>query len=604
MPSISGRHAVEGGGRRSARILPDPDAHVRAPRPWARDARACILARRAAGPYVQPDGIPARRARNIPTMRIIVKEADVILAERSFDDEAVYIGSQPGCAVHLPSTSISPHHLLLTPGEDGGWTVESLAHDPAATVGSNTIGERRPLSDGDCIRIENYSVEVRLDDSAEARAADERLSPTDLAEIKKYPLPPGSFIKKTGDPVQLSAAHLPRVARAGLELGRCADLHQLVDVTLTHLLQGFRGRCAWVGLRREARGDLEVIGGRYASGESVGAPALAEHLRYRCIERGQSILIRRAEDAVIGSALGAPIHTSLGTLGMIYVDVRKTTRRLGTQDLDAFLVAAAQVGNQLEEILRQAVAQVSKVSSTALAVCREIQERLDPVNLSSWPGYATSAFSMAGQEVSGDVYDIFKVPGKDVGGLLLANVRAEGSVLPMFMSQVHAAFRMAMLHDDPPHVFMRALNYLIAGRTEDEYVGCFVVVLDPARGVVRHCRAGRIGAIVIDAQGNPRPFGTIAMPAAGVQKGFEYTAAEETLPPGDTLVLYTRGVTTAYNASGERFGEKRFINALCDAFGQPPAAMLSDLKADLEPFVHGGHHPDDMTVLLVRRAGE
>jgi len=94
------------------------------------------------------------------------------------------------------------------------------------------------------------------------------------------------------------------------------------------------------------------------------------------------------------------------------------------------------------------------------------------------------------------------------------------------------------------------------------------------------------------------------MPAVGVEKGFEYTSSEDVLAPGETLALYTGGVTTATNAQGERFREKRFIDALCDSFGQPALATINDLKVDITAFHEGGAHPDDMTVLLVHRSAE
>ncbi|HOW19426.1 MAG TPA: hypothetical protein PLC79_10345, partial [Phycisphaerae bacterium] len=62
--------------------------------------------------------------------------------------------------------------------------------------------------------------------------------------------------------------------------------------------------------------------------------------------------------------------------------------------------------------------------------------------------------------------------------------------------------------------------------------------------------------------------------------------------------------TTATNAQGERFREKRFIDALCDSFGQPALATINDLKVDITAFHEGGSHPDDMTVLLVHRSAE
>jgi serine phosphatase RsbU (regulator of sigma subunit) len=541
-------------------------------------------------------------------MRVVVKESinGVVVADRCFEDEAVYVGSQPGCSVHLPDLYISPHHLLLSPEEDGTWSIEPLDLQKLAKVNGQTLTVRQPVLDEQEVEVGPYVLQIYLDpDKATPAAEEDRLSPTDLAEIKKYPLPPGSLTKRTGEPVEkLLPGQISSLSRAALELGRCRELAGLIDVSLTHLLQGFRGRCAWVGLRRQATGDLEVIGGRYTSGEPCESPELARGLRYRCLERRQIVLVRRAEDAVIGSAVAAPLLTSLGVLGMIYVDARKTTKRLGTSDLNALVVLASVIGQQLETLVREQVVQDVRVNSTELSVVRTIQERLDPRNPPIWKEFQMAAYSLMGQQDSGDVYDVMKVPGKEIGGLFIANVHSQGAMLALLMAQVQSSFRVAMLHGDQPHVFLRQLNYLLYGESEARYVSCFTLMVDPAAGVIRHCRAGRIGAVVVDARGQPRPFGGIGMPAVGVEKGFEYASSEDVLAPGETLALYTGGVTTATNAAGERFREKRFIDALCDNFGQPAAATVNDLKADMTAFFEGGAHPDDMTVLLVHRMPE
>jgi serine phosphatase RsbU (regulator of sigma subunit) len=538
-------------------------------------------------------------------MRIVVKEREtgVIIVDRRFDDEAVYVGSQPGCSVCLPDLRIGAHCLLICPDEQGVWCVEPLNADVPLKIGDQDLTARRMLVEGDQIDLFEHVMTVYVLESAEDRQAEEeRLSPTDLAEIKKYPLPPGSFIKKTGDPIQLDPGQMMRISRATLEIAEARDVHQLVEVALTHLLQGFRGRCAWIGLRRQPSGDLEAVGGRYASGEACDEPSLATGLRHRCLDRTQSILVRRAEDSVIGSAVATPIMPpSGGTYGIVYVDVRKGAKRLGTADLDALQVMAAVLAHRLEALLTGLHRQQAVVSNAELAVLQRMQEQLDPQSVPTWKELQIAAFSRAGQEHSGDVYDVMRVPGKELGYLFLAHVQADGPLLPALMAQVHASFRMACVNGTLPHAFFRQLNYVLYGERETRYAGCFGMIVDPSSGQIRHCRAGRIGAIIIDDRGQPRPFGAIGMPAVGAERAFEYTISEDTLRPGETLALYTSGAVVATNAAGERFREKRLIECICDSFGQPATVMLDDLKADITAFTDGGTHLEDMTVLLVYR---
>jgi len=73
------------------------------------------------------------------------------------------------------------------------------------------------------------------------------------------------------------------------------------------------------------------------------------------------------------------------------------------------------------------------------------------------------------------------------------------------------------------------------------------------------------------------------------------------LKRGETLALFTPGVVTAHNSTGETFGEERFVNILCDGFGQLASNMLKEMLQDLRQFTEGGTQPDDITVILAHR---
>jgi serine phosphatase RsbU (regulator of sigma subunit) len=63
-------------------------------------------------------------------------------------------------------------------------------------------------------------------------------------------------------------------------------------------------------------------------------------------------------------------------------------------------------------------------------------------------------------------------------------------------------------------------------------------------------------------------------------------------------------VATATNAEGERFGEKRFIELVCDGFCQAPATTIQDISHELNNFFAEGKHPDDISIVLLQHAGK
>jgi serine phosphatase RsbU (regulator of sigma subunit) len=178
-------------------------------------------------------------------------------------------------------------------------------------------------------------------------------------------------------------------------------------------------------------------------------------------------------------------------------------------------------------------------------------------------------------------------------------VNATGALLAMSLARLHATFRVAMLHNDPPHAFSRELNWLMYDERDPSTVDSICVVIDPPSGKIRYSRAGKMGALILNARGEPRPLQDTDTPPVGQVRNYEYVPRNEQLGSGETLVLYSRGVATCSNAAGERFGERRFLELVCDAFGQPPSQTAQDLSYELSTFFADGRHPDDISIVLL-----
>lgn len=538
-------------------------------------------------------------------MRVLVKEGEAVLADLSFEDEEVYIGSEAGCGIHLPDMRVSARNALLAPTEAGDWNVEPLDHDNPVLVNNHRLTDRAPIRNGDEILLHEYLLKIYLDSDLERHVVeDTRLSPEELARIREFPLPAGSVVKRHFDPLVLTQDQLERVARIGMEISHGRDIHELVEVTLNTLLVLFDARVAWVGIRRQAHGELEVQAGRLPSGQTSGTTPIVDLLQYRCVERGQHVCIRKVRDVPeIGSAMAVPLTTPSGALGMIYVDHRIKSKRFQIPDLDLFSAIATQVATKLDALVQGRLQRNAEISATEVSVVHTIQAQLDPKHAPAFDNLHLAAYSRSGQDNPGDVYDVMKHPDTNITAFLVGHVNATGALLALSMARLHATFRVAMLHNDPPHAFARELNWLMYDESDPSTVDALCLLLDPPTGKVRYCRAGKIGALIISARGEPRALQSGESPPVGHARNFHYESRTESLGPGETLVLYTRGVASCLNAAGERFGERRFLELVCDSFGQPPAATIQDLTYELTAFFADGRHADDITIVLLRRTG-
>jgi serine phosphatase RsbU (regulator of sigma subunit) len=538
-------------------------------------------------------------------MRVLVKEGDAVLADLSFEEEEIVVGSQPGCSIHLPDARVSPRQATISPTDDHKWRIENV--DPANPIQLNSAVVTAPavLANDDEITLHDYLLKVYTDAALEQHVREDGLlGPEDLAKIKKFPLPPGAVMRRSFEPVTMVRSELDQFSSLSMEVCTARDLHELVDIALRELLRAFNARAAWIGLRRKTEGELEIQAGRLPSGQSCGINQYVQLLQYRCVDRLQHICLRKIrDDAEIGSAMGVPLPLRNGALGMIYVDRQVGAKRFQIPDLDLLSMFGAQVAARAEAIVEQRLQRNAAVSATEVSVVHSIQMLLDPRSVPNFRDLQLAAYSRSGQENPGDIYDVMKHPDTEITAFLLGHVAATGANLALSMARLHSTFRVGVLHNDPPHALARTLNWLMYNEKDPSNIHALFLVVDPPSGKLKFCRAGKIGAFVLNAQGQPRPLPGADAPPIGQVRSYEYLSHMEQLAPNETLAMYSRGVATATNATGERFGEKRFIELVCDGFCQPPANTIQDLTADLNSFFAEGKHPDDITIALLHREG-
>lgn len=539
-------------------------------------------------------------------MKITLKDSDGGISHLYFEeDQEISIGSDPGCSVHIPDLRLPDRCARLIPDGEGTWTIEGLdAHFPLH-VNRNLLTEPMAVDDGDEVLLQNYELRPYPGVMPDEPEEDEDLPtiPTeDLGRIKEFPLPRGASVRRRYDRLYIGSALLDAAARASLKVAHSRDVHEFIESALDLLLETFRARGAWVGVRRRPEGELDVVGGRLNSGESLPTNPILQMMRYRCVERMQFVHVRKVRDhQVIGTAMGAPLVLGKKVYGMIYVDRTRQAEPFLANDLDLLCLVASQIAARHEELQEQRHQREAAIWNTEISVMHEIQEMLDPKNPPSWDDYRLAAYSRSGQERPGDVYDVMKHPDLKITALLIGHVNATGAALALTMSRLQATFRVGFLHKDRMHALARTQNWLMTSEKDPSTIDAIFLMFDPATGKVEYTRCGKMGAVIVDRRGQPRGLPGDTAPPIGQTPNYEYAARVEQLNPGDTLGLYTRGVATCTNGEGKKFSELRFLETICDSFGESPSAILEDVATDLSNFFTEGKHPDDITIMLLQR---
>ncbi len=263
-----------------------------------------------------------------------------------------------------------------------------------------------------------------------------------------------------------------------------------------------------------------------------------------------------------------------------------------------------QAGIALEEArLRRASAERQRMEQE-LQVAREIQRSLLPASPPAAPGWSIEVAWQSAREVGGDFYDFIHLPENQLG-VVIADVSDKGVPAAMFMALSRSLVRASAVgQHSPAEALQRANHLLYADAQAEAFVTVFYCILDLATGRVRYasaghnppllCRGIRGGLSDLEAKGI----------ILGVLQDIQLEEKVVQLEAGDTLVLYTDGVTEAINSAEEQFGEERLGQIVCahhdDSLGQVRQALLDALQE------HGEGRPpfDDVTLVLVRRISD
>ncbi len=202
--------------------------------------------------------------------------------------------------------------------------------------------------------------------------------------------------------------------------------------------------------------------------------------------------------------------------------------------------------------------------------------------------------------VGGDLYDHFIRDEKLF--FCIGDVSGKGIPAALVMAVMHTLFRSISAHESNPARIMQALNETACQRNEQNmFVTMFIGVLDLPTGRLRYCNAGHDKPFVIGEETKPLP----AKPhlPLGVMDNMVYTIQETVLQSGESLFLYTDGLTEAMNESHEQFGLKRVEKGLRDCIGKESNTsenLIRTMTNRVNGFVDGAEQSDDLTLLAIQ----
>jgi serine phosphatase RsbU (regulator of sigma subunit) len=283
-------------------------------------------------------------------------------------------------------------------------------------------------------------------------------------------------------------------------------------------------------------------------------------------------------------------------LGVLYLDSRRPAAfsKLDRQILDALAADAASILDNARLVEKERERQRLEEQ---INIARDIQQALLPRDFREFPHLAVTGFNLPCLSVGGDYFDVFPLSDGRTA-FLIADVSGKGLGAALLTTMLQGALSGMTLGTDPARVFNHVNRFLCGHSEVGRYATMFFGILDQD-GHLEYINAGHPSPFLIRHGAAEEAFTEGSYPVGLVPEA-EYTAVCLKLEPGDTLVLFSDGVTEAMDPDEQLFGVPRLKQVLTGQTQCPLENIQKCVLEAVENFTRGAHQADDLTLLIVR----
>jgi serine phosphatase RsbU (regulator of sigma subunit) len=287
-----------------------------------------------------------------------------------------------------------------------------------------------------------------------------------------------------------------------------------------------------------------------------------------------------------------------------YSMVEIMSERLDTSNESAFndLVAKNQKLQIAYDELKEAQAQIIEKErlERELQVAADIQLSILPDVLPDTEEFGFGAKILPARQVGGDFYDVFELQGERIG-IVIGDVADKGIPSALFMARAHALIMAeADIAIASAEVMQLVNSHITRLQKSTQFVTVLYGILDLKTRLFSYARAGHEPPLILHADGSVErmPFSTGM--ALGLWDPITLDEKEILLKSGDSLILYTDGMTDCRNPEGESFGLDRIKNLLSGLPKLNAQQICDTLLETLLTYQNGSKQDDDVTLVAIK----
>jgi len=528
----------------------------------------------------------------------------------ALEKECVTIGRARENDLFLPDRWLSRHHAEIRLG-DGGYHVFDLGSKNGTLVNRVPVRESQRLRSGDIITLGEHSITFSDGEEGATQESDTEPMGTQIfsaRELSKEVRTPA------GDAETLARQN--RVLRVLSDAASVLVVHRpLVETferVLDLLLEAVSAERAAIVLT-SAAGEPEIKAARVRAGgvpikrisRSIARRVLTDRVALLLPNIMEDMSLRGQESILstgIRSALCAPLWLAGSeadtVIGLVYLDSRMGSSNFDQDDLRVVTalanLAAAKIENArlLEESLEK------RRLEEDMRTAAEIQARLLPTGAPKVAGYGLVGSTQPCRTVGGDYYDFELEDDKLL--LALGDVSGKGTGAALLMAVLRAAVRGHWAEGEVSEAVGRINRTLCQNVPPNKYVTFFLARLSPATGELRYVNAGHNRPLLFRAGGATETLDEGGM-VLGMFDSVPYADGVVQLGRGDVLLIYSDGITEAWDDAGDEYGDKRLAETAKAHCSSNVAEIHERVLAAVDAFSDHAKPTDDRTLIVLKR---
>jgi serine phosphatase RsbU (regulator of sigma subunit)/catechol 2,3-dioxygenase-like lactoylglutathione lyase family enzyme len=275
-------------------------------------------------------------------------------------------------------------------------------------------------------------------------------------------------------------------------------------------------------------------------------------------------------------------------------------------DRNSFSLVSFDEVSQALDAQRRAASEKLELERRAaqeLEIAKQVQARLFPQTLPPLSSLDYAGVCIQARQVGGDYYDFLDFGGQRLG-LVIGDIAGKGIAAALLMANLQANLRsQCAIALDQPQRLLRSVNQLFYENTaESAYATLFFAEYDNGARRLRYANCGHLCGLLLrnnDAEVERLDSTSTVL---GLFEEWDCSIGERSLFAGDTLALYTDGITEAFNDSEEEYGEHRLIEVLRRRRDLSSQDLLGSVVEDVRQFSPREQH-DDITLIVAKCRG-